>query len=316
MKKTKNQLAYEREVRRLTRFIKSAQRQGIIFDPNEPPLPPSPARITQKKLREMQLMTKSEVLSRGYQVDTETGELTQFKPAPSRKRYLSQIKPILTPSQVKKRRKEAAAKGQITKRTNELLREYKLPESDRDAIRRLIESKDLTEDQKLDVLKKHAHFYNPHDFPLEPAEPEPVQPPAPEVPAPPTEIPPEYYDVPDPDDFSEEPADGDQSVIGRIMSLLTNAQNTNIKEVIETKINEKIESEGADAFVQRVKDKINRVSGLLYSALVREYKQPYIADAAYEALAVLLGEDPISLQEEISDAAELDSYDSMPYRRR
>ena len=316
MKKTKNQLAYEREVRRLTRFVKTAQRQGIIFDPNEPPLPVSPARITQKKLREMQLMTKSDVLSRGYQVDTENGELTQFKPAPSRKRYLSQIKPILTPSQVKKRRKEAAAKGQITKRTNELLRQYKLPESDRDAIRRLLESKDRTEDQKLDVLKKHAHFYNPHDFPLEPAEPEPVQPPAPEVPEPPQEAPPEFYEVPDPDDFSEEAADGDQSVIDRIMSLLTQAQNNNIRELIETKITEKIEAEGKEAFVQRVKDKINRVSGLLYSALVREYKQPYIADAAYDALAVLLGEDPISLQEEISDAAELDSYDSMPYRRR
>ena len=151
MKKTKNQLAYEREVRRLTRFIKSAEKQGIIFIPGEEALPQSPARITQKRLRELQLMTRSDVLSKGYTVDTETGEITQYKPKPSKKRYLSLIKPILTPTQAKKKRQEASRKGYETRKINEIMRKYKLPESTRDYIRKVLES-DYTEAEKLDFI--------------------------------------------------------------------------------------------------------------------------------------------------------------------
>ena len=177
MKKTKNQLAYEREVRRLTRFIKSAEKQGIIFIPGEEALPQSPARITQKRLRELQLMTRSDVLSKGYTVDTETGEITQYKPKPSKKRYLSLIKPILTPTQAKKKRQEASRKGYETRKINEIMRKYKLPESTRDYIRKVLES-DYTEAEKLDFIQKYANFYNPNEFPAD--KPELPAPPAPE----------------------------------------------------------------------------------------------------------------------------------------
>ena len=105
-KKTKNQIAFEREVKRLTRFVKQAERQGIYFP--EPPVPAvMPKRITKKTLEKLQMTTRSDIQARGYVVDYETGETEEFKPAPSKKRYLSQIKPLMSEREKQKARKQA-----------------------------------------------------------------------------------------------------------------------------------------------------------------------------------------------------------------
>lgn len=319
MKKTKNQLAYEREVRRLTRFVKTAQKQGIIFLPGEPALPQSPARITQKRLRELQLMTRSDVLGRGYTVDTETGEVTQYKPKQSKKRYLSQIKPILTPTQAKKKRQEASRKGYQTRKINEILQKYKLPESVRDYVRKVMESA-LPEEEKQDFIYKYAHFYNPSEFPLKPPEQEPEpekQPiePGPSVP-PSGEEPPEYYEVPDPDDFTDGGSvDGASVILDRLRSMLAGGQNENVRALINEKIDEKLAEEGIDAFISRISPSINRIMGIMYDIASKLYKEDDVREAAYDVLYQIMGEDPISLQNDIDEAAHADAYSYRAYRR-
>ena len=318
MKKTKNQLAYEREVRRLTRFVKSAEKQGIIFVPGEPALPPSPARITQKRLRELQLMTRSDVLSKGYTVDTETGEITQYKPKPSKKRYLSQIKPILTPTQAKKKRQEASRKGYETRKINEIMRKYKLPESTRDYIRKVLES-DYTDAEKLDFIQKYANFYNPNEFPVKPPEqgPEP-EPPAPVEPGPSTgaDEPPEYYDVPDPDDFTDTASvDGTAVILDRLRTMLAGGQNENVRSLINEKIDEKISEEGIEEFIKRISPSINRIMGIMYDIASKLYKEDDVREAAYDVLYQIMGEDPIALQNDIDEAAHADAYSYRAYRR-
>ena len=317
MKKTKNQLAYEREVRRLTRFVKSAEKQGIIFLPGEPALPQSPARITQKRLRELQLMTRSDVLGRGYTVDTETGEITQFKPKQSKKRYLSQIKPILTPTQAKKRRQEAGRKAYQTRKINEIMQKYKLPESVRDYVRKVLESS-LPEEEKQDFIYKYAHFYNPNEFPIKPPDqeqpPEPTVPPAPDHP--PGEEPPEYYDVPDPDDFTDGgTVDGTTVVLDRLRSMLACGQNENVRKLISEKIDDKISEEGVEAFINRITPSINRIMGIMYDIASKLYKEDDVREAAYDVLYQIMGEDPISLQNDIDEAAHADAYSYRAYRR-
>lgn len=331
-KKTKNQLAFEREVKRLTRFVKQAERQGVYFP--ESPVPAAmPKRITKKQLEKLQMTTRADVQSRGYIVDYETGEAEAFKPAPSRKRYLSQIKPLQTAREKQKTRKQAAAKAVETKRVNAILEQWKIPRSAEKEIRKIVQSTEYTEEEKQGFLRKISKFYNPY-APVEEPTPEPEQPPEqpPEEEAPKklTRRPvvydddeePEFFDVPSPDDFDSEPTDGYKTVIDRLKSMLTGGKNSDTKKVVSDALDDAIENTEGDTeedkernFVDKIRPNLNKLMQKLYDAFTKVYPDE-IADATFDALTYITDFVSPDLQERIENAANADGYYSSVHRRR
>lgn len=328
-KKTKNQLAFEREVKRLTRFVKQAERQGVYFP--EPPVPAGmPKRITKKQLEKLQLTTRADIQSRGYVVDYETGEAEAFKPAPSKKRYLSQIKPLQTAREKQKTRKQAAAKAAETKRVNAILEQWKIPRSAEKEIRKIVQSSEYTEEEKQGFLRKISKFYNPYT-PIEETTPEP-EPELQEEEAPKklTRRPvvydddeePVFFDVPSPDDFDSEPTDGYKTVLDRLKSMLTGGKNSDTKKVVSDALDDAIENTEGDTeedkkrnFVDKIRPNLNKLMQKLYEAFTKVYPDE-IADATFDALTYITDFVSPDLQERIENAANADGYYSSVHRRR
>ena len=72
--------AFEREVKRLSKLLKSAEAKGITFLTS--PIPPKPKRVTEKSVERLRKITAPKLLSKGYTVDEETGELSPYKLEP------------------------------------------------------------------------------------------------------------------------------------------------------------------------------------------------------------------------------------------
>lgn len=333
-KKTKNRLAFEREVKRLSRFVKQAEKQGVYF-PDEV-VPAIPKRITKKALEKIQLTTRADVQSKGYVVDYETGEAESFTPAPSKKRYLSQIKPLQTTREKQKSRKQAAAKAVVTKRTNAALKRWNIPNSAEAQVRKIVTS-DYTEEEQETFLRKISKFYNPFRPDLwDPeaekviAEPEPEEEPESE-PEPPKkkkrpviyddDEEPEFFDVPSPDDYDEEPVDGFQTIIDRLEAMLTAGKNEATKKVVSDALHDAInQTEGDDYeekkknFVDNIRPNLNKLMQKLYDAFTKVYPDE-IADAAFEALSYCTDFVDSDLQAKIEAAADRDGSYSTVNRR-
>ena len=128
-----NQL-FEKEVKRLQRLVKIAEKKGIVFIRS--PIPQKPDKITRKKLTEISTITATDIQSKGYTIDTESGELTPYKPPKqSKPRRVStpsyqpdinsprlptaKIKQPLTPEELHQIRSEAAKKAVATRAKRE-----------------------------------------------------------------------------------------------------------------------------------------------------------------------------------------------------
>ena len=128
-----NQL-FEKEVKRLQRLVKIAEKKGIVFIRS--PIPQKPDKVTRKKLTEISTITATDIQSKGYTIDTETGELTRYNPPKqSKPRRVStpsyqpdinspriptaKIKQPLTPEELHKIRSEAAKKAAATRAKRE-----------------------------------------------------------------------------------------------------------------------------------------------------------------------------------------------------
>lgn len=329
-KKTKNRLAFEREVKRLSRFVKQAEQQGVYFPDNT--VPAIPKRITKKALEKIQLTTRADIQSKGFIVDYETGEAEAFKPAPSKKRYLSQIKPLQTAREKQKTRKQAAAKAAETKRVNAILEQWKIPKAAEKEIRKIVRSTEYTEEEKQGFLRKISKFYNPYATIEEPTtEPEPTElPPEEEAPKKITRRPvvydddeePEFFDVPSPDDFDAEPTDGYKTIIDRLKSMLTGGKNSETKKVVSDALDDAIENTDGDTeedkkrnFVDKIRPNLNKLMQKLYDAFTKVYPDE-IADATFDALTYITDFISPDLQQRIEDAANADGYYSTVSRRR
>ena len=327
-KKTKNQIAFEREIKRLTRFVKQAERQGIYFP--EPPVPAvMPKRITKKALEKLQLTTRSDIQARGYVVDYETGETEEFKPAPSKKRYLSQIKPLMSEREKQKARKQAKAKELTTKRVNAIMKQWKIPKSAEKEIRKMVLSEDYTDEEKETFLRKISKFYNPYEPTdsgrWELPEPEPEEEKPIKTRKPVTYDEDEeatYFDVPEPDDFDTAPADGYKVVLDRLHSMLTTGKNSETKRVVSDALDDAIanspgetEEEKKQNFVDKIRPNINKLMQKLYEAFTKVYPEE-IADAAFDAISYISDFVDSDLQERIESAANGDGWYSSVNRRR
>ena len=327
-KKTKNQIAFEREVKRLTRFVKQAERQGIYFP--EPPVPAvMPKRITKKALEKLQLTTRSDIQARGYVVDYETGETEEFKPAPSKKRYLSQIKPLMSEREKQKARKQAKAKELTTKRVNAIMKQWKIPKSAEKEIRKLVLSEEYTDEEKEIFLRKISKFYNPYEPTdggrWELPEPEPKEEKPIKTRKPVTYDEDEeatYFDVPEPDDFDATPADGYKVVLDRLKSMLTTGKNSETKRLVSDALDDAIanapgetEEEKKQNFVDKIRPNINKLMQKLYEAFTKVYPEE-IADAAFVSISYISDFVDSDLQEQIENAANGDGWYSSVNRRR
>lgn len=81
-KQTKNQAAYEKEIKRLERYVKKYEKLGVIFP--EDIIPDMPKRVTAKRLKEIQKTKSRTLLSRGITPPTESFREEVFinKPIP------------------------------------------------------------------------------------------------------------------------------------------------------------------------------------------------------------------------------------------
>lgn len=321
-KKTKNQIAFEREVKRLTRFVKQAEQQGVYFPDSA--VPSMPKRITKKALQKLQLTTRADIQARGYIVDYETGEAESFQPAPSKKRYLSQIKPLMTEREKQKARKQAYQKGQITKSVNAAMKRWQIPKTAEKELRRLVSS-GYSDAEKEEYLRKISKFYNPFKpeiwseelpeiIPEPETVPEKIKPSKKPVVYDDSE-PPVFFDVPDPDASGEvEAADGYKIILDRLNSMLTVGKNEETKRVVSDALDEAIENtEGENEeekrknFVEKIRPNLNKLMHKLYEAFTKVYPEE-IADAAFEALSYCYDFVGSDLQERIIQAAYADGY--------
>ena len=132
-KPSSNAQAFEREVKRLQRLVKIAENKGIVFISS--PIPEKPDVVTRKKLNLIQSITKSDIESKGYTLDKETGELQNYVPpkksktrTTSPRSYKSHStaphiptppKPKLSEEELHKVRSESAKKAAQTRKERE-----------------------------------------------------------------------------------------------------------------------------------------------------------------------------------------------------
>lgn len=132
-KPSSNAQAFEREVKRLQRLVKIAENKGIVFISS--PIPEKPDVVTRKKLNLIKSITKSDIESKGYTLDKETGELQNYVPpkqskarTTSSRSYKSHStaphiptspKPKLSEEELHKVRSESAKKAAQTRRERE-----------------------------------------------------------------------------------------------------------------------------------------------------------------------------------------------------
>lgn len=73
-KLTANQLAYNKELRRIDAFIKRAAKRGFVLDGQI--APPRPERISKKSIAQLKALTPAEIYKQMKFVNPETGEIT------------------------------------------------------------------------------------------------------------------------------------------------------------------------------------------------------------------------------------------------
>lgn len=120
--------AFEREVKRLSKLIKTAESKGIVFLTS--PIPPKPKRVTTKSVERLRKITEPKLLAKGYTADQETGELSPYKPPKSSTKSVSiptastvtaksKVTPKHTPEELKQIRSQSAKKAAQTRAKRE-----------------------------------------------------------------------------------------------------------------------------------------------------------------------------------------------------
>lgn len=68
---------FQKEINRLKRLVKQAEKKGITFLSS--PLPEQPKRVTEKRLQEIRAIKLRDIEAKGFTVDKQTGELKPVK---------------------------------------------------------------------------------------------------------------------------------------------------------------------------------------------------------------------------------------------
>ena len=76
-KNLSNKDLFQKEINRLKRLVKQAEKKGITFLSS--PLPEQPKRVTEKKLQETRAIKLRDIEAKGFTIDKQTGELQPVK---------------------------------------------------------------------------------------------------------------------------------------------------------------------------------------------------------------------------------------------
>lgn len=250
-----NKASFMREQKRLERIIrKESKSVPFVGDPFKA-IPKMPKVVTQKRLQEIQTLTRSELLARTETVDIETGEVIPYIVPKSRARKVSSIKPLKSQRELSKIRSEAAKKGAKTKRerwAHNLTDRYDIKDKDiQDTVDCLVDEykeKGITKaelekslDELLD-LQSEQEQYTP-DEPIDEQDLTPIE----EEPEP--DYPDQDY-TPEPD-YDNIPSDVSQP-IEYIKAMASYAENAACAKLITDVLNTTIEQEGYEEVSERI----------------------------------------------------------------
>ena len=307
-KPSSNAQAFEREVKRLQRLVKIAENKGIVFISS--PIPEKPDVVTRKKLNLIQSITKSDIESKGYTLDKETGELQNYVPpkqskarTTSPRSYTAHStaphiptppKPKLSEEELHKVRSESAKKAAQTRKQREATDvEYakRMQEQRRKALEKAREAKRKKREQEQQELPKPQ------------TEPEPEEE-EPQIDEPQEE--PDYTP-----DYSELPSQGD-AILANVRAELSGAVNSHIAQYLLDLLEDEIDANGEDVVIERLATASERAIEMANGASYASDSDD-VANCAYSLADLITGGDIGGfMAEEIEQLA----FEDRPYRRK
>lgn len=131
MKKlTVNQKEFEKQVKRLTRYVRVYENKGLVFI--NPIIPERPKRVTKQRIETLRRIKPKDIAKKAYEVDKTTGLVTPYLEPDARKARrtskaefptggkIAEPKVKLSEEEKHKRRVEGAKKAAETRRQHEL----------------------------------------------------------------------------------------------------------------------------------------------------------------------------------------------------
>ena len=337
-KPSSNAQAFEREVKRLQRLVKIAENKGIVFISS--PIPEKPDVVTRKKLNLIQSITKSDIESKGYTLDKETGELQNYVP-PKKSRARTTLprtykahstashiskppKPKLSEEELHRVRSESAKKAAQTRKEREATDvEYakRMQNQRRKALekahetRRRREQEDLEYKKRMDDIrrkslekarevKRNKREKEQQEHQKQNAEPE-----IPIDETEPREEPQKEQDYTP--DYSELPSQGD-AILANVRSELSGAVNSNIAQYLLDLLEDEIDSNGEAVVIERLAASSERAIEMANGASYASDSDD-VANCAYSLADLITGGDiGAFMAEEIEELA----FEDRPYRRK
>lgn len=118
-KKSANQKAYEKELNRIKRFIRNAEKRGFRFSDFE--LPKPPARYTKKQVEKLKELTSTKLYHKATYLDPETGKVVGGLRGRTIERRTAARKGI---ERKAKKARRANAADLVMRKINSLIEEY------------------------------------------------------------------------------------------------------------------------------------------------------------------------------------------------
>ena len=337
-KPSSNAQAFEREVKRLQRLVKIAENKGIVFISS--PIPEKPDVVTRKKLNLIQSITKSDIESKGYTLDKETGELQNYVP-PKKSRARTTLprtykahstashiskppKPKLSEEELHRVRSESAKKAAQTRKEREATDvEYakRMQDQRRKALekaretRRRREQEDLEYKKRMDDIrrkslekarevKRNKREKEQQEHQKQNAEPEITI-----DETEPGEEPQKEQDYTP--DYSELPSQGD-AILANVRSELSGAVNSHIAQYLLDLLEDEIDSNGEAVVIERLAASSERAIEMANGASYASDSDD-VANCAYSLADLITGGDiGAFMAEEIEELA----FEDRPYRRK
>lgn len=329
--------AFEREVKRLSKLLKSAEAKGITFLTS--PIPPRPKRITEKSVERLRKITAPKLLSKGYTIDEETGVLSRYKPPKSPTKSVSipttstvtaktQVTPKHTPEELKQIRSQSAKKAAQTrakreaenpeyrKRMQEIRRrnlekarlaQKKFREEHPEEAKRKAQeaAKKAAQTRAKNRPQTAPQTTTPKKPKKEPKTPTPVTPPKTETPTVPA--------VPEtPEDTSNLPDETDL-ILSQVEQIISGGHNKFVCALLRQVLADEIELNGRETVAERCNNSSTFIIDCAQGAANFDSDSEAVAQSAY-ALADMLtaGDLPPSFAEDLSYALDED----FPWRHK
>lgn len=327
--------AFEREVKRLSKLLKSAETKGIVFLTS--PIPPRPKRITEKSVERLRKITAPKLLSKGYTVDEETGVLSHYKPPKSPTKSVSTpttstatTKPKVTlkrtPEELKQIRSQSAKKAAQTRAKREAenpeyrkrmqeIRKRNL-EKAREAQRKFRQEHPEEAKRKASEAAKKAAQTRAKRKPVEVDKPEttkkpkktktPVTPPTPPPPTPPT--PPT-----EPEDQTNYPLESDL-ILDELEHIIRSGNNRSTCAILLRLLEDEINLYGRDEVAKRCNSQPDHIKECAQAAAFSSSAEEVMGNAFAVAELIAAGALPPSLEWDLVSAVETDFVFRRKYR--